>query len=280
MELIADIRTVLDRIDPSSFPFEQQLKYNKRKYVLGEVLADSTLSESAFQALAAEGSTAGYFLRARSLGPDFGAEAPDDAGPSDQHKAATALAFLTEHWSSIKEDDRCLRYYLQCRWLTAVGQRLFRGQRSALPFKEADRRDLLRIVEAINAQSGLGSDNFFLYLQAVLAWLVNDDRFAFDTWRDLSRETEFLDPKRVVRRHLLTDENHVPMLFSGRLESDADPFTIRIDGWNRTIRLLERDFSDQQIGYGARSRNLMLPLTTSAQSRIRQSGRRHDDELR
>ncbi len=252
LELQADIHAVLDRIDPSSFPFDQQVQYNKRKYVLGQVLSEPELSETAFEDLKAQGITAGYFLRARSIGPNFQTDAPDDASAEDLEKAAGALAFLAQHWSVVLTDDRCLRYYLQCRWLIATRKRLFRGERAPLPFEEIDRRDLLSVVEALNAVEGTANDNGRRYLEAVLNWLLGNERAAVDIWRELSRESDFLDPHRVNRRHVLTDAQGIPMSFTGRIEAEADGgrYTLRVDQIDRRIQLLQRDFPNRELGYG------------------------------
>ena len=276
LELTADIRSVLDRIDPSTFPVEQKLKYNQRKFILGQVLSDDVVSDSAFDALIKQGSTAGYLLRARSMGPAFGADAPDQAGPNDIELANAALVFLTKHWNAIQSDDRCLRYYLQCRWLRSVGQRLFRGSRSPLPSEEVDRREILRIVEMINAIAALGADNSLLYLQAVLAWLVNEDRFAIDTWKDLSRETEFYDPRRVIRLHTITDSGGSPVLFSGRIENESDPFSIRVDGLNKMVKLLQKDFLGYDVAYGRQVSGFAIAFNyigPIADPQIRKAGR-------
>jgi hypothetical protein len=208
------------------------------------------MSDAAFEQLAKDGSTVGYYLQARSVGPLLGAEASDVIVDDDKRKAEDAVTFLTKHWDAIRNDERCLRYYLQCRWMLAVGQRLFRNQRGALPFYETDRRDILRIVETINSLASLGADNSLLYLRAVLAWLVDEERSALDTWMDLARETDFLDPRRPYRRHIITNADQTPLVFSGRIESDNDPYTIRVTEMNRRIKLLNRDFPGLDLGYG------------------------------
>jgi hypothetical protein len=250
LELTADIYSVLDRVEPTAFPIEQQVKYSTRRYRLGQVLSDSAMSDAAFEQLAKDGSTVGYYLQARSVGPLLGAEASDVIVDDDKRKAEDAVTFLTKHWDAIRNDERCLRYYLQCRWMLAVGQRLFRNQRGALPFYETDRRDILRIVETINSLASLGADNSLLYLRAVLAWLVDEERSALDTWMDLARETDFLDPRRPYRRHIITNADQTPLVFSGRIESDNDPYTIRVTEMNRRIKLLNRDFPGLDLGYG------------------------------
>jgi hypothetical protein len=251
LELFADIHSMLDRIDPTSLPPEQRERFNRRLFSLGEKLRLPALSEAAFLALEREGSTAGYYLRARSLGPLLDQDQSPEMAESDMSRATAASAFLRRYWTRIENDERCLRYLLECEWIAATGQRLLRGERAALPYSDATRRELLRLVKSLKASSE-NSDNNLSYLEAVLSWLNNEEQYANQLWRELARETDFIDPRRVVRRNILTDEAKKPLIFSGRIESAAESGrnTIRVDGLNRRIQLLARDFTDIDVAYG------------------------------
>ncbi len=171
-------------------------------------------------------------------------------GTSDYSRAEGALDFLDKYWTQVQNDERCLRFYLQCKWIVSVKQRLFRQERGALPYSDPDRRKILSIVESINELASLGKDNQMLYLQAVFSWLVGDERSADETWGTLSRETEYLDPKRPFRRHILTGQNGNALVFSGRIEGGSDPYWIRVDDLSKRIRLLGRDFLGSAPVYG------------------------------
>jgi hypothetical protein len=114
LELTADLYAVLDQINPESLPSEQLENFNRRRFRLGEQLKLSALSEEAFKALESEGSTVGYYLRARSMGPQFGAEQPDIFDKAERAKAEVAATFLKANRQKIESDSRCLRYLLQC----------------------------------------------------------------------------------------------------------------------------------------------------------------------
>lgn len=251
-ELVADIHAVLDLVDPSALPAEQRERFNKRKYNLGEVLGEYKLSEEAFAALSADGSTAGFYLRAKSLAPIVWSASGEELGSEDIRSARTASEFLRRNWPSIETDERCLRFLLQCEWAVSNRHALFRGDRAPVPYSDDDRRKLLNLVRLVNEVSGPAADNRFRYLEAVLSWINNEDARARDIWRELRSDTDYVDPGRVVRRHLLTDENGRPVSFSGRIESESgsERVNVRVDGLNRQIQLLTRDFSDLDLSYG------------------------------
>jgi len=252
LELIADIHSVLDRIDPNAFPREQREKFNRRLYNIGEQLQFPHLSQRAFAQLEADGSTAGYYLRARNLGPGVQQDAEDTISQSDRARAEEAARFLMANWEKIKGDERSLRYLLQCEWIVAVGRRLMRGERAPLPFGDQKRQLLLRLVKVLNEVTISFQDNALRYLEAVLSWLVNDEQHAQAIWRELARETDFVDSRRVIRRHLLTDADGNPILFSGRVEvvSGENRFVLRVNEIGRRIQLLGRDFPGVDLAYG------------------------------
>jgi hypothetical protein len=185
---------------------------------LGEKLRIPEISEAAFLELEKQGSSAGYYLRARTLGPVLDQKQLMEVGETDIIRASAASNFLRRYWARIENDERCLRYLLECEWIASVRQRLLRGERAALPYPELTRRELLRLVKFIKAANE-NSDNNLSYLEAVLSWLNNEDQYANQVWRELARETDFIDPRRVIRRHVLTDEHRNAIVFSGRIES-------------------------------------------------------------
>jgi hypothetical protein len=251
LELLADIHSMLDRIDPESLPPEQRERFNQRLYNLGDKLKLPELSNIAFAALEAEGSMAGYYLRARSIGPKLEYEQANEAAAEDRVKAANAVKFLRANWQKIENDERCLRYLLECEWIAVVGQRLLRGERGALPAGDNERRDFLKLVKSLRAIE-TSPDHNLSYLEAVLSWLNNEEQYATQLWRELARETDFIDPRRVIRRNILTDANRSGLTFSGRVESESDGgrFSIRVGILNRRIQLLSREFQDIELAYG------------------------------
>lgn len=251
-ELVADIYSVLDRIEPASLPPEQRERFHERLYKLGERLRSHELSDQALAGLEREGSTSGYYLKARSLGPQIFGDEPDDLSTEDRRRAREASAYLRSKWSSVASDERCLRYLLQCDWIVAVGRRLLRGERSPLPAEERDRRELLRLVRDLIALDQAAVDNSLRYLDAVLSWINNEEHQAQRIWRELARDTDFVDARRVIRRHIVTDQTGAPVLYSGRIEDEAEPgrFTVRVHDLNRRVQLLGRDFRDLELAYG------------------------------
>lgn len=251
-EIEADIYTTLDQVDPDMLPPKQREKFDARRMMVGGVLQNQSLTEDAYAALEASGSTAGYFLRAREFAPDLSRDMIEVSEPEDPSRARRAAKFLHSHFDKIEHDERCLSLLLECRWIAAMGRRPLRGQRQPLPVDDATRRDLLAIVHALNQASGDAARHVTQYLEAVLGWVIGDEQGAIRIFRELGRETEYEDPGRVVRRHQITDACGEAHRFEGRVERQRSEghWVVRVDGFKQTVDLLSRDFPHEEIAYG------------------------------
>ena len=251
-ELIADIYATLDQVEKDSLRPSQRDKFDVRKYLIGKTLENEALTEEAYTELEARGSTAGYYLRAREYAPDLGRDSGDFQGREDMSKARRASEFLSERFQQIESDSRCLFLLLECRWISEMGGRPLRGERQPLPSENDVVRELLDLVRALNNASGESSRHGTRYLEAVLTWLLGEYTQARMLFRQLADDTDFENPSRVIRRHLVTSSDSTPRRFEGRLERQRgeNDWEIRIDGLSQLIYLRGRDFQDDDITDG------------------------------
>ena len=138
---------------------------------VGDRLGDHELSDDAYTELENSGSTAGYFLRARSYAPDLNGEDIEVDAPSDLVRARRAADFLAERFDQIQHDERCLWLLLENRWISELQRRPLRGQRQPLPVDDVHRQ-FLNIVRALNLAAGQSARYGTRYLEAV-AYLVD-----------------------------------------------------------------------------------------------------------
>jgi len=251
-ELIANILDALERVDSGQMDVDQREKFEMRRVKVGQTLDHKKLQQDALDALQSSGSRAGFFLKACSIGKSaFGHKTLKDIHVD---YASEAAAYLEGHWDQICDDARCLRYLLRCRWLMSTRTYLFAGERAPLPTENQDLRPLLELVEQIRSVEGGIGDPRMLYLQAVLQWRLLVPHDARELWLELSRETEFSDPRRVVRHHIWTDAKGTPQLFHGRVIADMTEhgrFRVRVESLHQEVELLQRDFRDMQLRRGS-----------------------------
>lgn len=252
-DLRADIYSTLDQVEPAALPPQQREKFHERQMRVGAVLRDYHLTNLAFSELEDVGSTAGYFLRARGLISDLSRDAfvldtPDVAA------AEGAAEFLSSHFDKIKDDQRCLRLLLECKWIVETGRWPFRGLRQPVPFDPAKCRGLLAIVRALNAASGPAAQPLHRYLDAMLTWLTDDEQSAIRMFRALAQDTGHEFGGRVISRHTITGADGATCRFQGRVERDrgAGHWTVRVQvgGIDRQVDLLSRSFPNEEVTYG------------------------------
>ena len=251
-EIEADIHATLDQVDPEVLSPKQKEKFDIRRMQVGGVLQDHVLTEEAYETLKANGSTAGYFLRAREYAPNLRRDIATFDTVEDISCAKQATEFLYSRFEKIEHDERCLSLLLECKWIATMKRRLLRGERQPLPADDITRRDLLTILRALNQASGDAVRHVTQYLEAVLAWVIGDVHDAITIFKQLAQDTEYQDSGRVVRRHQITDQKGEVCSFSGRVERQRSEghWIIRIDGLNQKVGLIDRDFPRYEIAYG------------------------------
>lgn len=274
-ELTADIYDILDQVDLNSLGPEQRVKFNVRRLRTAGALDDQKLSDAAFVDLIERDSAAGCYLRARKLAPVWDGH-KEAFSTADREQARCAAEFLEEYIPLVSQDQRCLSLLFECRWIFEVGRRPFVGQRQPLPADTDVQNLLLDIVNKLNESSGENPRNVTRYLAATLTWLGGGEKIATEMFRELARDTEYEDANRVVRRHLIANQDGQAMGFNGRVEREPQggSCTVRLEGHTRQmVRLLEKDFPQYDIAYGRQIRgfgvafNFIGPIATPITSR-------------
>ena len=124
------------------------------------------------------------------------------------------------------------------------------NQRGRTPVETRQIFELRTIVSSLNEEAGTDAHSRERFLEAVLYWLLKDTNRAIELWRSLSNDTEYEDRSRVVRWLITTDENGSPRQFRGRVEKRAESDWIRVEGIERPIRVLARDFPNEDLSHG------------------------------
>lgn len=259
IELEADIRATLDLVDPGALDAKQFEIFQRQRLSCAEVLNDTAVSDDAFALLQQSGSTAGYFLRARQLAPSP-PDAASQATADDISKAEQSKRYLWNVYPQVAGDPRCLRLLLSCEWVATTGTWLFKDQRQPLPWAQADRSRIRRILSELMSVSSGELQAKFRYLDAVFCWLVDDERTAVDKFRQIAAETEFIESSRVITRHEITDEEKRPVVFTGTVLRSAgeNRWSVRVDELQRNVDLVATDFRQLEISRGSIIRNFTV----------------------
>jgi len=258
-ELEADIRHTLELVDPTSLDQKQFEIFQRQKLSCSEVLQDEEISSEAFERLREAGSTAGYYLRARRLAP-MRPERTAEATPDEVEKAAVAKAYLWNSFAEISNDIRCLQLLLSCEWVVTTGRWLFNGQRQPLPNASEQRQRIWQLLTEMLSVSTGDIQAKYRYLEAVMGWLVDDERTAIEHFRALASETEFVEGGRVFARHEISDSSGRAKLFSGTALTaiGGGRWRVRVEELNRSVDLIAADFKSLDIVRGTTIRNFSI----------------------
>lgn len=254
-ELLSDLYSTMDLADGMDFRSDQRIRYLERRKRAADVAENKELGDAALADLELVAPAAAAFLTARARSePVESAPSPIEASIRDL--ANETATFLAQR-PAAAEDVRCLRLQLRLRWAHATGEHLLRGERGKTPAGSAQISKLLELVRDLNGRLGNALRSQERYVEAVLTWLSGDTRGASDLWSSLSRDTEFEDRSRVVRRLVATDAAGIPMRYRGRIESgkSGEGWKVRVDGISGSVSLLGHEFREEDLAPGRELRD-------------------------
>lgn len=259
LEIEADIRSTLDKIDPTSLSNDDIERFERQRLRLGNVLDDQLLSDDAFIQLARMGSTAGYYLRARQMAPirpDSGEEATHD----DVAAAGLTVAYLRDNFDRIRDDARSLVLLLQCEWVLATGRWLFRGSRQPLPANVNTQIRLRSLLLDLLAFDETGPQPRYRYLESVMNWLTGSENEAIHSWRRLAEETEYVDSTRVLNRHTICTADGVPQKFEGIIDRKIGNgrWSVLVPQLGKHVDLVEGPNSPNSLAVGQTIRDFAI----------------------
>ena len=234
---------------------DQQARYLERRASTAYVMGDVEMGSETLAKLESVAPAAATFLVARRQAePLYTSDPPFDV--ETRKSAERAADYISSRVDSgIVLDDRCRRLWLKLRWAHTTGERLMLNHRGRTPVDAHQIFRMREIVSALNEQAGTDARDRERYLEAVLCWLLGDTNRAIELWQSLSHDTEYEDRSRVVRWLVATAENGSPRQFRGRVERRGENDWVRVEGIDRPIRVLSRDFPNEALAHGRELRN-------------------------
>lgn len=257
VEVVADLYSTMDIADGMALPSEQEKRYLERRVSVADALGNQSLSSAALGELATLAPAAAAFVMAKRT--SFVVDTADEPFEAAVVTAAgTAANYLFDKFSEgVGDDPRCLRLLIRLRWAEATGEHLLRGERGRTPSSDRVVAELLASVTRLNESMSDTARNRERYLEGVLAWILKDFSRANQIFQMLSRDTEYEDRSRVIRRLVLTGPDGSPAKHQGRIlpQSSKDDWRVRIDGSGIIIPLQSHEFKTEDLAEGRELRD-------------------------
>ncbi|MBC1237224.1 DEAD/DEAH box helicase family protein [Nostoc sp. 2RC] len=252
-EIEANVFHVLTLAESEEYPPEQQERLQNRRYQIGDLIGRNDISEEAFQALSAMGSSAGYYLRAYSIVKDvlFKSSLKED----EVQSCNRAVYYLKENWEKINQDSRSLYLLLKIWWLSKAKTPLFAGERKTVSFSQEDWKDCLRIIEALMKTTEFYENLSLTYLKGLANFHLDRISTSLEIFKELENESSSIGRRRILRSYLMSSSDGSPRKFTGevawRHEKSYEPGAIYVSELQRNrITFIPQQFGKPDIRPG------------------------------
>jgi len=245
-DAVAELLYAFDTANVSDFDSSQTERFHSRRLEIGTVTSDFALSEDAFEQLKAEGSAAGYYLRAAAIA----GRPTDSAHPTEEdiRRACRAASYLEENRNSINEDPRPLSFLLQLTWMCRTGQRWLESDRFAPPLTEADWREFLQLTRRVEATGQATREIDLAYFRAVCLFQLNIIGESFDVFREEVERASYAihSRRRLIRAYIASNPDGTPKVYHGTIHGlapDERKGEVFVEEIRRPVQFLSYEFS-------------------------------------
>ncbi|MEG3956107.1 P-loop NTPase [Microcoleus sp. herbarium2] len=214
-EIEANAYHVFTLAESEEYSPDQQERFQRRRLEIGDLVGSHELSEEAFQALLAMGSSAGYYLRAYAIVKNilFKSSLTDD----NIQACERAVDYLKEHWEKINQDSRSLYLLLKVWWLSKAKENFFTGERKTVLFSQEDWKSCLQIVETLMKTTEFYENLSLTYLKGLANFHLDRIQTSLEIFRELENESSSIGSRRILRSYLASGSDGNPRKFTGEV---------------------------------------------------------------
>jgi len=252
-EAVADVLYALQTVEEEDLNLEQQERLHTLRLKFAHFVRMEEMAEEAFAALVAQGSSAGYYLRAlRMSGLP---ETSDDLSDSSSvERLRGALGYLEEHRSHFSRDERCLGLLLDLWWMVQTQSRFFDRERKLLPLSDEQWQHCLGIIHDLEATSTSHRPTSIAFVRGLALFHLGSVQEALEVFREVERESEQVrGRRRVIRSYMASTPSGQPRRFHGDVRwvaEEGNRGEVWVEELRHGIRFLPRDFGRPNIARG------------------------------
>jgi hypothetical protein len=244
-DAVAELLYAFDTANVSDFEAAQIERFHSRRLELGMLVSDFELSEDAFEQLKAQGSAAGYYLRAAAIA----GRPSNNATPTEEEmqRGCHASSYLEENYSAIINDPRPLSLLLQLSWMCKTGQRWLESNRFAPPLTDGDWRNFLQLTRIIEATGQATREIDLAYFRAVCLFHLNIVGESFSVFREEVERASYAirSRRRLVRAYMSSNPDGTPRIYHGTIQTlapDERKGEVFVEEIRRPVQFLAYEF--------------------------------------
>lgn len=249
-EIEADILHTFEMGEGEDYGPKQWEMFNSKLEILGYLLNRKDISDTAFEALKAKGSAAGFYLRAARMASARDLPRRGDVDLAQLEACQEALSYLEENLQYIRHDGRCLYLLLRLWWIVQTGTPMFSSVRQAVPFAENRWQTLLTYISMLAELGEEFVKPSIKYLRGLANFQLSNYDTAIDIFRELEREREVQSVRRLALSYVLSTPQGRPQIFSGivsKVTQDGKKGWVHIPHIGREIPFNPREFNKPDI---------------------------------
>jgi hypothetical protein len=251
VEAIAEVLYAFQSSDPNDFRADQLERFQGRRMEFAAVISDADIEADAFEQLRAQGSAAGFYLKAVRLAGLIGGNARMDPSPG---QARDALNYLRSHRVEIGSDLRSLNLLFDLWWRTQAGSRLFEKERAVLPLNESQWVECLGLLDSLQEAGESYRATTLAFVRGLALFHLASYGESIEIFRDVERDSDLVRGKRrIVRSYLASTASARPTKFHGTVAWIHDSLSkgeVYVEELRRKIQFIPKDFGRTDFARG------------------------------
>jgi hypothetical protein len=252
-EATADVLSAFQTAELADLDAGQRERLQSRRLAFASRVGMEEMSEDAFAMLVAQGSKAGYYIRAFHMSglPDTAKALTDDRNLTQLQRA---LRYLEEHRKDISGDGRCLDLLFDLWWMVETKTRLFAMERVPLPLNDTQWKHCLEILLELEATGQSHRPIFLAFLRGLALFHIGHVSQSFEVFHDVERESDKVrGRRRIIRSYLASTPTGQPQKFHGDVQwvaSSSARGEVYVEEIRHKILFLPQDFRRPDIAPG------------------------------
>lgn len=209
----SDLAYLLESAELEGVSEQNQNDFDNLKLKFNDLIQNHKIADSIFERLRESGNASGYYIRAKNIlgflniGNEFFYE-----------KNKEIFEYLSEHFTDIKNDNKCLFLLFRSWWFIKTKSMFFSKEKQTLPLSESDWEYCLNILNRMEA-IGINFSATIYYLKAIAEFHLEMYPESTQTFSMLDSETNysFYGKRRVQKFYLSSNPDGTPKSYSGQV---------------------------------------------------------------
>lgn len=193
--------------------------FNRRRLQLFETVGKEDLADKTFSLLKEMGYASGYYFRAKKI---LGLQSNLHKNILEEKVVKSSQAtwqYLSDNYSDIKNDGKCVYLLLTCWWVSKTGRSFFSDERQLLAFSAADWQYCLDQIYILLSLDSIYQSATIYYLKGIAEFHLGHYKDSINTFRILDSETNYTvyGRRRINKFYLASNTDGTPKVFSGQV---------------------------------------------------------------